>query len=481
MHPKAILSVLGFLLVALGGLMTLAVGVALISGTPDAGDLALTSGVTMAAGLGLWLPLRIHTAELGARDGFVIVSLGWIVASLFGCLPFVLSGSIPAWTDAYFETMSGFTTTGASILTDIEALPAGLLFWRSLTQWIGGLGIILLSVAILPLLGVGGMQLFQAEVPGVTVEKLTPRIGQTARILWLVYVLMTAVQAVLLTTGGMSVFDAVCHSFSTVSTGGFSTKNASIAAFASPYVETVILVFMFLAGASFTLHYKALRGKVGAYLRDNEFVFYCGMLMVVIPLVYAGIPQTGSNGVLQDVRAAAFQVVSIVTTTGFATADYERWAVAAQIILLVMMLTGACAGSTAGGIKLVRITLLLKTGWNQMKLLVHPRAVFPVRHNGRSVETEIIVDVMAFFVLFMTVFVLATIVLAALGLDFLTAVGAVAASLGNIGPGLGSVGPVDNYAHLSVGAKWVLSFCMLVGRLELFTVLILFTPAFWKR
>ena len=481
MHPKAIFSVLGFLLVAVGGLMLLAVVVSLLSGSNDAGILAVTSCLTIITGFALWLPLRAHTSELAVRDGFVIVSLGWVVASLFGCLPFFLSGAIPSWTDAYFETMSGFTTTGASIVANIEALPAGLLFWRSMTQWIGGLGIILLSVAILPLLGVGGMQLFQAEVPGVTVEKLTPRIGQTARILWFVYVLLTAAEITLLMVGGMSLFDATCHAFTTVSTGGFSTKNASIAHFNSPFIETVIMVFMFLAGTSFTLHYKALRGKLLSYRRDSEFVFYAGLVVAGTVLVLFGLPQAPGASVIGNIREAAFQVISIVTTTGYVTADYERWALVAQAILLVMMLVGACAGSTAGGIKIVRIQILLRTGWNQMKLLIHPRAVFPVRHNGRRVDTEIIVDVLAFFVLFMTVFVVALLVLIALGMDIMTALGAVAASMGNIGPGLGTVGPLDNYLHLSVAAKWVLTFCMLIGRLELFTVLVLFTPAFWRR
>jgi trk system potassium uptake protein TrkH len=410
----------------------------------------------------------------------VIVSLGWVTASVFGCLPYLLSGAIPSFTDAFFETMSGFTTTGATILRDIERFPDGLLYWRSLTQWIGGLGIILLSVAILPLLGVGGMQLFKAEVPGVSVEKITPRISQTARILWLVYVLLTLLETALLLWAGLPLFDAVCHSFTTVSTGGFSIKNASIAHYASPNVDIIVIVFMFLAGISFTLHYRALRGEYKAYGRDGEFKFYALLILVVTLLVFIGIPTLSSGDLGWRIRAALFQVVSIVTTTGYVTADYELWFPAVQLILLVMMLSGACAGSTAGGMKLVRVIVLLKNGLNQMKALLHPKAVIPVRHNGRAVGQEIIGDVLAFLVLYVALFAVATIVMSATGLDMVSAAGSVAATIGNIGPGLGSVGAIDNYAHIPLFGKWVLTFCMLTGRLELFTVLVLLTPSFWR-
>lgn len=481
MNIKAVFAVLGFILMAVGLLMATSVPVSYIYGGADAIHLLVSAFLSLAAGGMIWFFFRSHRNELGLRDGFLVVSLGWVVASLFGCLPFILSGTIPSFTDAYFETISGFTTTGATVLTDIDDLPKGILYWRSLTQWIGGLGIILLSIAILPLLGIGGMQLFKAEVPGVTVEKLTPRISHTARILWLVYVLLTVAEAVLLLLGGMTLFDAVCHAFTTVSTGGFSTKNASIAHFQSPFVEYVIIIFMFLAGVSFTLHIKALRGHPIVYFKDNEFVFYGILVVVAVLLVLAGIPESVIGDLGERVRAALFQVVSIITTTGYVTADYELWLPAAQLLLLFMMFNGASAGSTAGGIKLVRVQILLKNGINQMKQLLHPRAVLPVRHNGRTVDQDIIIDILAFLVLYITVFALGTIVMSALGMDIISAAGSIAATIGNIGPGLGSVGAVDNYAHVPFLGKWVLSFCMLTGRLELFTVLVLFTVSFWRR
>lgn len=481
MRYRSVISVLGFILLAVGILLAAVLPVSFIYGGKDFSAIGIPSLLMITLGGLVWFANRGHSKDLGIREGFAVVSLGWALVSLFGCLPFILSGTIPSFTDAYFETISGFTTTGATILGDIESMSHGLLMWRSLTQWIGGLGIILLSVAILPLLGVGGMQLFQAEVPGVTVEKLSPRISQTARILWLVYVLLTVAETILLMVGGMSLFDAVNHSFTTVSTGGFSTKNASIAHFQSAYIETVIIVFMFLAGASFALHYAALRGNYKKYMRDNEFIFYSIIVVIASVLVFLGIPTSSSNGWISSCRDAIFQTVSIVTTTGFITEDYGLWVPAAQLILLLLMFCGACTGSTAGGIKVVRILILLKNSFNQLKILIHPRAVLPVRHNGKRVDQEIVTDVLTFFMVFLTIFAVCTIIMSALGMDLESAIGSVAASLGNIGPGLGSVGAVEHYGSVPIVGKWVLIFCMITGRLELFTVLLLFTPAFWRR
>jgi trk system potassium uptake protein TrkH len=481
MRFSAILSVLGVILAAVGSLMLFAVPFSLYYGGTDLQAILLSSLISVLVGFFLWFFFRVGETELRVREGFAIVTIGWVVVSVFGSLPFLLSGTIPSFTDAYFETMSGFTTTGATILTDIEVLPKGILFWRSLTQWIGGLGIILLSVAILPFLGVGGMQLFQAEVPGLTVEKLTPRISQTARILWLIYLGLTIAETALLMLGGLSLYDAINHALTTLSTGGFSTKNASIAHFQSAYVDSVIILFMFLAGANFALHYRALRGDLRSYFKNNEFVLYAILITLVTLIVLMGISSDVMGGAGDRVRAALFQVVSITTTTGFITADYELWVPAVQLILLLMMFNGGSAGSTAGGIKIVRILVLLRTGLNQMKALIHPKAVFPVRLNGRAVDQEIIIDILGFLMIYITIFVAATIVMAALGMDLVSSAGAVAATLGNIGPGLGSVGAIDNYAHVPLTGKWVLSFLMLTGRLELFTVLLLLTPAFWKR
>jgi trk system potassium uptake protein TrkH len=481
MNVRAVLAVLGFILIVVGVLMGAALPFSFQLGGGDGLAIIVSSAITLFAGISLWLFGRAERHDVGKREGFAIVALGWVVASLFGCLPFILSGVIPSFTDAFFETMSGFTTTGATILPNIEAVPFGVLFWRSLTQWIGGMGIILLSVAILPLLGVGGMQLFDAEVPGLTVEKLTPRISHTARILWMVYALFTALEAGLLMIGGMSLFDALCHSFTTLSTGGFSTKNASIAHFQSPFIQYVIITFMFIAATNFTLHYRALKGDVKGYFQNNEFVFYLLVVLGAVLVVSIGIASDYLPGVEEKFRAALFQAVSITTTTGFITADYQLWAPAVQLIFMLMMFHGGSAGSTAGGMKLARILLMLKNGSNEIKRLVHPKAVIPVRFNGRAVEQEIITEVLAFFGLFISLFVFMTIVMAALGMDIKSAAGAVAATLGNIGPGFGSVGPVDTYAHVPVLGKWVLSFCMLTGRLELFTILVLFSPVFWKR
>lgn len=327
------------------------------------------------------------------------------------------------------------------------------------------------------------MQLFQAEVPGLVVEKLTPRISQTARILWGIYVGLTATQTLLLMAAGMNFFDALNHSFTTISTGGFSTKNQSIAHFQTPAIEWIIIVFMFLAGVNFTLHFRFLRNnlKPATYLHDDEFRFYCGALLVSSLVIFLSIPSAVISDVGDRLRATVFQVVSITTTTGFVSFDYELWVPAAQLVLLLLMFNGGSAGSTAGGIKIVRVLILLRNGLNQMKMLVHPKAVIPVRLNGRAVATEVVVDILAFLMLYITVFVLATILMTGIGLDMISAAGAVAAALGNIGPGLGSVGATDTYAHVPFLGKWILSFCMLVGRLELFTVLILFTAAFWKQ
>ncbi|MBM4159619.1 MAG: TrkH family potassium uptake protein [Ignavibacteria bacterium] len=481
MRLQPVLSVLGFLLVSVGVLMLTALPVSLCYGDATAQPIVFSSLITIVVGLLLWLKYRRGGDELRAREGFAIVTLGWVVASLFGSLPFLLSGAIPSFTDAYFETVSGFTTTGATVLTNTEDLPRGLLFWRSLTQWIGGMGIIVLSVAILPLLGVGGMQLFKAEAPGLTVDKLTPRISETAKVLWGVYVLFTAAETGLLWYGGMPLFDAVCHSFSTLATGGFSTQTASIASYNSPFLEYVIIVFMFLAATSFTLHFRALRGSVSAHLRDDEFLFFLAIVLGCTALVAFFIPSEIAGSVEARFRASLFQVVSIVTTTGFVTADYELWLPGAQVLLLLLMFIGGCAGSTGGGMKNVRILLLLRNGVVEIKKLVHPKVVLPVRFNGRGVSTDIISEILAFLGLYVAIFVLASVFVAATGLDVLSSAGAVAATLGNVGPGFGSVGAVDNYAHISGIAKWILSFCMLAGRLEVFTVLVLFSATFWKR
>lgn len=419
--------------------------------------------------------------DIGKREGYLIVTSGWIVMSLFGSIPFVLHGSITSYVDAFFEVMSGFTTTGASILNDIEALPHGLLFWRSITQWIGGMGIIVLSLAILPLLGIGGMQLYAAEVPGITKDKFHPRVKETAKRLWGIYLILTALETLLLLIAGMNLFDAINHSFTTLATGGFSTKNSSTAYYSSPAIQYIFIVFMFLAGTNFTLHYFALHRDFNFLKTNDEFKAY-SLFILISSVVIMIIHHPHLNLSLEEkFRQSLFHVVSLVTTTGYVSSDYENWAIFSRIIFFVLLFIGGCAGSTGGSIKIVRHYLLFKNGFLELKRLVHPRAVIPVRVNGKAVLPEIISNVQAFFILYILIFVLSSIILSMAGLDFLTAIGASATCLGNVGPGIGTVGPVSNFSHLPDLTKLLLSFLMLVGRLELFTVLVIFSPSFWKK
>lgn len=437
---------------------------------------------TSLIGIFLWFITRkTERADIGKREGYLIVSLGWIVMSLFGAVPFVVHGSIPSYIDAFFEIMSGFTTTGASILNDIEALPHGLLFWRSISQWIGGMGIIVLSLAILPLLGIGGMQLYAAEVPGITKDKFHPRVKETAKRLWGIYVIFTSLEAILLMIAGMNFFDAINHSFTTLATGGFSTKNASTAYYTNPLIQYILIVFMFLAGTNFTLHYFALHRNFSFIKTNDEFKTY-SLFILIAAIVIMILHHPYLNIPLEEkFRQSLFHVVSLVTTTGYVSSDYENWAIFSRMVFFVLLFIGGCAGSTGGSMKIVRHYLLFKNGFLELKRLVHPRAIIPVRVNNKTIPPEIISNVQAFFILYILIFVLSSIILSISGLDFLTAIGASATCLGNVGPGIGTVGPVANFSHLSDFAKILLSFLMLIGRLELFTVLVIFSPSFWRR
>lgn len=474
--------VVGALLASVGLTMLFPIGWALYY--QDAGLWPLVGSVVVSCGSGallFGLTRRKDKLVMNHREGMVIVALAWIAAGCAGALPFLFSGMLPSATDAFFESFSGFTTTGSSVLTDIEALPPSILMWRSLTHWLGGMGIIVLSLAILPFLGVGGMQMYKAEVPGPEPDKLKPRIKDTALVLWKVYVFFSAVQCVLLLLGGMTLFDAVCHTFGTMATGGYSTKNASVGYYDSAYIQWVITLFMFIAGANFTLHYRALRGDMRCFWKNPEFRFYTGVVVVFTLLVTVCIYGRQYDSLLQALRFAAFQVVSVCTTTGFATADYELWLPFSQALLLFLMFLGGCAGSTSGGIKCMRVMLLLKQGYHELFRLVHPHAVKRIKLGGKSVSEEVIAGVWGFFILFTVLFIISGMVLAACGLDLLTAFSAVIACIGNVGPGFGTVGPAENFAHLPGVAKWVLMLCMLLGRLEIFTVFILFIPEFWRK
>jgi len=482
MRFRVIFQFVGFvvLLISLSMLLAIPFSLAYEDGTADL--LLGCSGLGAAAGGLLILATRSkQTVILNHREGMAIVTLSWIAAGVTAALPFYVSGIIPSFTDCLFETMSGFTTTGASILNDIETLPKGLLFWRSMTHWLGGMGIILLSLAILPFLGVGGMQLFKAEVPGPTPDKLRPRIKDTALILWTVYLLFTVVETILLYAGGMDLFNSLCHTFGTVATGGFSPKNASIGHYSSVYFHVVITVFMFLAGTNFALHYKLLQGSPREYLRSSEFRFYLGLVLAVIGILTLSLWISSGKEVGYSLQHGAFQAVTIVTTTGYVTADYAAWAPLAQVLLFLCMFSGGMAGSTSGGIKTMRTLLLGKHNVRELKRLVHPRAVIPLKLDGRPVPESVLGGIWGFFLLFVSLMVLAALILAGMGIDLVTSFAAAIACIGNIGPGLGDVGPADNYADLPLAAKWVLTFCMLLGRLEIYTVIILITPDFWRK
>lgn len=480
MHTGGVLNILGklFLLIALFLLAPIPVSVYYDDGMMD----IFLHSALLGAGLGgvlimLFKPIR----ELNIRDGFAVAVICWLGLAGLGALPYYLSGQVPSLIDSLFEAMSGFTTTGSTILTDIEALSPSLLFWRSTTQWLGGMGIIILSLAILPLLGVGGMQLFQTEMTGPTKDRLAPRIQDTARILWAVYLLLTLILIALLLLGGLTLFDAVTHAFTTISTAGFSPYNDSIGHFNSLYVEVVVIIFMLAGGINFAMHHHALRGKIATYWQSEEFRLYLGLAVGAVLLLTAlnlhgGIYQT----ITASLRASTFQGVSILTTSGLGTADFSLWPSASQLILVGLMLVGGMAGSTAGGIKTVRFLLFFKYVRLQLRHLIHPQTVSIIKLNGIRVPQEVMTAVLGFFALYFMLFFLAILVVAALGVDIVTATTAVIATLNNIGPGLHLVGPAAGFAELPAAAKVVLTFCMLAGRLELYTVIVLLTPAFWK-
>ena len=422
-----------------------------------------------------------NSVSLSQREGMAIVTFGWISAALFGSLPFLLSGSIDNMTDAYFESISGFTTTGASILPNIESLPEGILFWRSMIQWFGGMGIIVLSIAILPFFGIGGMQLYRAEIPSPVVDKLQPRISETAKSLWKIYFSITLLEVSLLWVGGMSLFDSINHAFCTMPTGGFSTQNASIAQYNSTYFDSIVIIFMILAGINFSLHFRFLKGELKVFGDDPECRVFLLTLVILISIVAFNIYQTVYNTIGQAIRYASFQVVSIITTTGFVTADYTKWPPLSQIIILLCMFVGAMAGSTGGAIKVMRIILIIKHGYQEIFRLVHPHAVRSIKLGGKPIPLDILNSVRGFFILYLSVFIVAVMIMSSLGLDIFSSFASVAATLGNVGPGFGLVGPVQNYLPIADLGKWVLSFCMLTGRLEIYTVIILLAPAYWRK
>ncbi len=518
MRVRIIVHVLAVLSLAVAVGVGLSALVALAYGGSDVLTLALGAAIpAVLGGVALVVTRGASGAELGVKEGFAIVAFGWLLACLYGAIPFALYpriGNTEACMDAslagsefceftncLFESTSGFTTTGASILTHglwdtpegpsisrepagrALLLPHGIQFWRALTHWYGGMGIVVLGLAILPYLGIGGMQLYRAEVPGPQSDKLVPRLADTAKILWLVYVGLSVAEALLLMwPGGLDWFNAVTHSFATMATGGFSTLAGSVGGFENAIVETIIIVFMFLAGVNFTLHFLALRGQFKVFRRDSEFKTYAGGALVLIALVaIILLAEADPPSGLDALRWSAFQVLAIATTTGFATEDFALWAPSAQYILLLLMFVGGCAGSTGGGPKVVRILAVGKVAFREIVRVIHPKAVLKVRLNHRPVDEAALSAMVGFMLFFMALFAVSSLVLTVLGLDILSATTAVAANIGNVGPGLGSVGPASNYNHVPALGKWLLTFLMLVGRLEVFTILVLFSRSFWRR
>jgi len=490
---KIIFHFFGLLFLFNGGFMLLASIISLIYKDGVTLNLFLSGLIISLVGALLMFITKNHRKELNKREGYLVVAFGWIVMSLSGTVPYVMTGSIPSFTNAFFETMSGYTTTGATILNDIEIIPKGILFWRSLTHWIGGMGIIVLAIAILPLLGIGGMQLFAAEAPGPNADKLHPRITDTAKRLWLIYFGYTAAETILLQVAGMSFFDAINHSLCTLSTGGFSTKNASLAYWnGQPLIQYIVILFMFLAGTNFVLSYFAFKGKVRRAIFDEEFKWYFRFILaftaITASIIYfradLSISSIDHPQVWGEAEAALrhglFQVISVVTTTGFITADFTLWTPFLVVFFFGLMFLGGSAGSTSGGVKVVRHMIMIKNGFLEFRRALHPNAILPVRYNERAVGGDIVFNILGFFILYMLSFIIGALVFSMFQIDFESAVGLSASSLGNVGPALGNFGPVNNYAALPNLGKWWATFLMLIGRLELFTVLILLSPFFWR-
>ncbi|RMF81566.1 MAG: TrkH family potassium uptake protein [Nitrospirae bacterium] len=480
LHLPTILRILGFMSAFYGAAMALPWAYGRLAGEEAAG-IGLAAACALGLGLILLVTMPRERREVSHREGFLIVTLTWLLAAGLGALPYLFTGTLHSVTDAFFEAMSGFTTTGSTVLSGLDRMPRSILLWRSLTQWLGGMGMILLSIAILPLLGVGGMQLFKAETPGPVTDKLRPRVRDTAARLWGIYATLTLAEVVCLKLAGVPLYDAVCHSLTTLPGGGFSTHDASIAYFHSAAVEAIVTVFMLAGGINFVLYYAAATGRWRTVLRDSELRFFALVFAGACALVVVNLRLTTYGGWAEAVRYGVFQVATCISTTGFATADYERWSHLPQVILITAMVTGAMAGSTSGALKEMRILVLLKRAGLQLRQLVHPHAVVRVHISGRAVDPEIVHGVWGFFFLYMLVLSIASMLLASLGLDYVTSVTAVITTMGNVGPGLGLVGPSETFAALPAAAKWVLSGCMLLGRLEIYTVLVLFLPEFWRR
>ena len=478
---KTIIRIIGILLLLETTMFLVCSGVSFYYRESDMLDFWKAGGITAGVGLLLAFLGKGGERQLTRRDGYVLVSFAWVAFSLFGMLPFYIGGYIPDITNAFFETMSGFSSTGATILNNIESLPHGILFWRSMTQWIGGLGIIMFTIAVLPIFGISGLQVFAAEASGPTHDKVHPRIGITAKWIWSIYAGITALLVGLLMLGGMDWFDSICHAFATTGTGGFSTKQASVAHYSSPYIESVISIFMFISGINFTLLLLFVNRKFKKFISNAELKFYFGSVILFTAIIALVLYYTSRMGMEESFRKSLFQVISLQTSTGFATDDYMKWTPVLWGLFTIIMLMGACAGSTTGGLKCIRMVILTKVSRNEFKHILHPNAVLPIRINKQVIPPSIVSTVLAFCFIYLIIIIVSTLLMMAMGVGTAESLGCVISSIGNMGPGLGETGPAYSWNALPDAAKWLLSFLMLLGRLELFTVLLLFTPDFWKR
>ena len=482
---RMVFRTMGALLLIEAVFMAMAMGVSLWYREADSGIFLYSTIITLLAGImGLCIGRRAES-RMGEREGYVIVAMVWVVFSFFGMMPYYLSGQVPSLTDAWFESMSGFSTTGATIIPDLDVITHGLLFWRSLTQWIGGMGIIVLSIAILPIFGLNGMQLYAAEVTGLTYEKLSPRIADTAKMMWTTYVILTATEILGLWLCGMPIFDAVCHSFSTIATGGFSTKNNSLAFYDSAAIHYLVTLFMFISGINFVILIYLVRGKVRNFFHDEEFRWYSVAVVLFAVAVTVGLyiarPGWSALHMERAFRDSLFTVISAMTSTGYTISDYMYWPVVAWVVIFFLMLTGACAGSTAGGIKWVRLSIILKNGVAEFKRRIHPNAIVPVKLNDKTVPQQTINNIMAFLIFYIFIIVVTVVIFCACGVNFDESIGAAVSAIGNVGISIGQFGPAGTYADFPVVAKWVMSIVMLIGRLEIFTVLLLFTRVLWRK
>ena len=480
-----VFNVVGIILAMLSGFMLTALPFSLYFGSHDALPLLSSAGITFLVGVLFWYFSKDLEKRIYKREGFLIVGMSWFVVSLFSAMPYWFSGMLPEFTNAFFESVSGLTTTGASTIRDIEAIPKGILFWRSLSQWLGGMGIIVLTVAIFPLLGIGGVELFIAEAPGPTSDKIHPRIKETAKRLWLIYVGLTITLSILLWISGMTFYDAINHGLTTMATGGFSTKNASIAYYNNiPVIQYLIAVFMFIAGVNYTLNYFSLKGDFKRLWSSDEFKTYLFLVFGLILLVSILVYSHGLYDAERSFRESLFQVISVITTTGFVSADYTAWTPFLTLLFFILLFVGASAGSTSGGIKIIRHIVIFKNSFLELKRLLHTKAIIRMKVDKKIVAPRIMTHVLVFLLLYLMLFIVGSMIMTVILSDFdqplLTSIGAVATSLGNVGPSIAELGPLNNFADVPLVGKWVLIILMLLGRLELFTVMILFTPYFWR-